>query len=202
MPWKSKKAPYGAFVFLAERAGLSERRDERFALLNPAAPVLNSNRVLILNHTRREKQWAPNGALCFSWRRGRDCRFATGHAASPLRPSNGGFSSTPPATKRKKDPFGSFLSLAERVGWSLRDRKGGFAAACVEQWVLIHHPLPPHKKKTHSGLFLVWRRGWDSNPRYGKTVHLISNQALSTTQTPLQSVYQIMNWGARRFFSG
>ena len=34
-------------------------------------------------------------------------------------------------------------------------------------------------------LLVYWRRGWDSNPRYGRTVHLISNQALSTTQTPL-----------------
>ena len=31
----------------------------------------------------------------------------------------------------------------------------------------------------------VWRRGWDSNPRYGRTVHLISNQAHSTTLAPL-----------------
>ena len=33
--------------------------------------------------------------------------------------------------------------------------------------------------------FLKWRRGWDSNPRYGVTVHLISNQARSTTPAPL-----------------
>ena len=38
---------------------------------------------------------------------------------------------------------------------------------------------------------IFWRRGWDSNPRYGKTAHLISNQALSTTQTPLQ--YSILS---------
>src|SRR5215467_5328031 len=34
--------------------------------------------------------------------------------------------------------------------------------------------------------FYVWRRGWDSNPRYGKTVHRISNPAHSTTLPPLR----------------
>ena len=33
----------------------------------------------------------------------------------------------------------------------------------------------------------MWRRGWDSNPRYGVTVHLISNQAHSTTLAPLHN---------------
>ncbi len=33
-----------------------------------------------------------------------------------------------------------------------------------------------------------WRRGWDSNPRYGYTVLLISNQARSTTPAPLLSL--------------
>src|ERR1700744_5109215 len=31
-----------------------------------------------------------------------------------------------------------------------------------------------------------WRRGWDSNPRYGKTVNRISNPAHSTTLPPLR----------------
>src|SRR5258706_16438173 len=33
----------------------------------------------------------------------------------------------------------------------------------------------------------VWRRGWDSNPRYGETVNRISNPAHSTTLPPLQN---------------
>jgi hypothetical protein len=37
-------------------------------------------------------------------------------------------------------------------------------------------------------IIMNWRRGWDSNPRYGRTVHLISNQAHSTTLAPLHSV--------------
>jgi hypothetical protein len=32
----------------------------------------------------------------------------------------------------------------------------------------------------------TWRRGWDSNPRYGKTVNRISNPAHSTTLPPLR----------------
>jgi hypothetical protein len=31
----------------------------------------------------------------------------------------------------------------------------------------------------------VWRRGWDSNPRYGRTVNQISSLAHSTTLPPL-----------------
>ena len=34
-------------------------------------------------------------------------------------------------------------------------------------------------------LFLFWRRGGDSNSRYGKTAHRFSRAAPSTTQTPL-----------------
>lgn len=33
--------------------------------------------------------------------------------------------------------------------------------------------------------FVFWRRGWDSNPRYGETVRLISSQVHSTTLPPL-----------------
>ena len=43
-----------------------------------------------------------------------------------------------------------------------------------------------NKKAPRGGLFIFWRRGWDSNPRYGRTVHLISNQAHSTTLAPLR----------------
>ena len=32
---------------------------------------------------------------------------------------------------------------------------------------------------------IIWRRGWDSNPRY-VAVHLISSQTPSTTRTPLR----------------
>jgi membrane-bound lytic murein transglycosylase F len=36
------------------------------------------------------------------------------------------------------------------------------------------------------GALFIWRRGWDSNPRYGKTVRLISSQVHSTTLPPLR----------------
>ena len=35
----------------------------------------------------------------------------------------------------------------------------------------------------------AWRRGWDSNPRYGITVHRISSPAHSTTLPPLQAFF-------------
>ncbi len=35
---------------------------------------------------------------------------------------------------------------------------------------------------------LIWRRGRDSNPRYGVTVHLLSKQAPSTARPPLRKL--------------
>ena len=47
-------------------------------------------------------------------------------------------------------------------------------------------PSAGNQKWGHKGpIFNFWRRGWDSNPRYGRTVHLISSQAHSTTLAPL-----------------
>ena len=37
----------------------------------------------------------------------------------------------------------------------------------------------------------IWRRGWDSNPRYGDPVHLISSQARSTTPAPLPKLFKL-----------
>ncbi len=49
---------------------------------------------------------------------------------------------------------------------------------------------PPRPSKTKKaalgGPLCFWRRGWDSNPRYGSPVHLISSQARSTTPAPLR----------------
>ena len=74
--------------------------------------------------------------------------------------------------------------LAERVGLSLRDRACGFAAAPVEQG---SHPRPTRQKnkKAHEGPFhfLAERVGFE--PTVRETVHLISNQAHSTTLAPL-----------------
>jgi hypothetical protein len=50
--------------------------------------------------------------------------------------------------------------------------------ACSSPWKI--------KKPACAGFFIeYWRRGWDSNPRYGKTVRLISSQVHSTTLPPL-----------------
>ena len=47
-------------------------------------------------------------------------------------------------------------------------------------------PLHQIKKPPTRGGFLIWRRGRDSNPRYGVTVRLISSQVHSTTLPPLR----------------
>jgi hypothetical protein len=45
-------------------------RDGRFAAPKAAAPLLGSNRALILNHTRRENKKAPRGGFFIFWRGG------------------------------------------------------------------------------------------------------------------------------------
>jgi membrane-bound lytic murein transglycosylase F len=44
----------------------------------------------------------------------------------------------------------------------------------------------PQSYKPCGSWLTYWRRGWDSNPRYGKTVRLISSQVHSTTLPPLR----------------
>src|SRR6185312_2609084 len=59
---------------------------------------------------------------------------------------------------------------------------------------------PPRSTETrnaHKGRLHFWRRGWDSNPRYGITVNRISNPAHSTTLPPLQK-YGARNPGSAR----
>ena len=75
------------------------------------------------------------------------------------------------------------------VLWARRasriDRRHAPGMSLVEPgWVLTRRTPP--KQRAHEGPF-SWRRGWDSNPRYGKTVHRISNPAHSTTLPPLLS---------------
>ena len=48
------------------------------------------------------------------------------------------------------------------------------------------NPLQKCKRPQEGADCISWRRGWDSNPRYGKTVHRISNPAHSTTLPPLR----------------
>ena len=57
-----------------------------------------------------------------------------------------------PLPPNKKAPRGA-LCLAERVGWALRARTGGFAAACVERWVLINTLCHPTKSPLRGSLF-------------------------------------------------
>jgi hypothetical protein len=44
--------------------------------------------------------------------------------------------------------------------------------------------------------FRKWRRGWDSNPRYRRPVHRISNPAHSTTLPPLRDVLRAERCGS------
>ena len=68
--------------------------------------------------------------------------------------------------------------VASRPGMQLRccARRTGFE---------LPYPLGKNSKGPDKGPLTFWRRGWDSNPRYGETAHLISSQAHSTTLAPL-----------------
>ena len=92
-------------------------------------------------------------------------------------------------------PGGTFAAAEERpVG------VGQEIAASTLQRVAKGVGQTDKKKPRLAGLFrglaafLVlggtdpWRRGWDSNPRYGDTVRLISSQVHSTTLPPLRSL--------------
>ena len=85
---------------------------------------------------------------------------------------------------KKASSRGLLLLLAERVGWALRAAEGDCVAARLEQGS-NPHPTRQKCKRPQKGPLTFWRRGWDSNPRYGRTAHLISNQAHSTTLAPL-----------------
>lgn len=56
-------------------------------------------------------------------------------------------------------------------------------------------PKAKPRSLTTCGVSVFWRRGWDSNPRYGKTVRLISSQVHSTTLPPLRLPFRVfVNW--------
>ena len=86
----------------------------------------------------------------------------------------------------KKPPQGGFFCYWRR-GWDGRFAPPKATASLLgSNRVLIrNHTRPENKKAPQGGLLIFWRRGWDSNPRYGRTAHLISNQAHSTTLAPL-----------------
>jgi hypothetical protein len=54
-----------------------------------------------------------------------------------------------------------------------------------------------HKKSPIQSGFLIWRRGRDSNPRYGVTVHTLSRRAPSTARTPLLIVRRKRRFSSR-----
>ena len=57
---------------------------------------------------------------------------------------------------------------------------------CVEPVGSSTNPSPGNANGPRWGRLHFWRRGWDSNPRYGETVNRISNPAHSTTLPPLR----------------
>ena len=65
-----------------------------------------------------------------------------------------------------------------------RSGNKGFASARDRTVSDVGPPNPTRSDKTLSA---SWRRGWDSNPRYGITAHTISSRAPSATRSPLRS---------------
>ena len=66
------------------------------------------------------------------------------------------------------------------------------ASQFVEPRVLIKPPFQTDIKKPRvAGLFYVWRRERDSNPRCAINVYSLSRGALSTSQPSLRKVYKL-----------
>ncbi len=87
----------------------------------------------------------------------------------------------------------SFSFVGERVGWPRCARVDRPSCRSIEpRWPRPHSHTVTNKKPRWRGAFSLWRRGWDSNPRYARGVHLISSQARSTTPAPL------LMWSLRR----
>lgn len=83
-----------------------------------------------------------------------------------VRPTLG----TPPGQVPTMSPDRNRCKPCTRVG-----RNVGRQAHKAKKPPVINHRLQG-----------IWRRGWDSNPRYGVTVRLISSQVHSTTLPPLR----------------
>src|SRR5574337_1043704 len=76
--------------------------------------------------------------------------------------------------------------LALRCAQGRLRRPNSFQTNLSNPSGLVHTTASPETQNAHKGRSRFWRRGWDSNPRYGITVNRISNPAHSTTLPPLQ----------------
>ena len=105
------------------------------------------------------------------------CRFVSNWALFPI----------PLLVTKKRALWAPFLLLAERGGWiriALGDSHPCGAhyvrpkrSRVLSNWALFPIPLLVTKKGPCGPLFYYWRRGGDSNPRYGITVHSLSRRA-------------------------
>ena len=78
------------------------------------------------------------------------------------------------------------MGLALRCAQGRLRRPNSFQTNLSHPSGFVHAAPPPETQNAHRGRLHFWRRGWDSNPRYGNTVNRISNPAHSTTLPPLQ----------------
>ncbi len=120
--------------------------------------------------------------------------------------------SFPCLARRRPVEFSSVILAVGLTADSDADHEIGNAASCAAPHQLaaallrwsnrIRRPTPHSARDQKRGrkdpIFNFWRRGWDSNPRYGKTVHLISNQDHSTTLAPLRGLRIVRNSGGKR----
>jgi hypothetical protein len=143
---------------------------------------------LYQDHTRRQKQKGPQGPhfQFLAERVGLSLRDqACGCAAAPVEQ---GPKSSTTLGKKTKWPRKGAISFSGGEGGIVASRPGMRLrrCACRTGSEVLNHTRQENKMAPQGGHFIFWRRGWDSNPRYGRTVHLISSQAHSTTLAPLR----------------
>jgi hypothetical protein len=83
------------------------------------------------------------------------------------------------------------VGVVERRNSTALSQRHAVNRNCCDWNRAFHSRIESHIAKSPAEFLLrgfseSWRRGWDSNPRYGETVRLISSQVHSTTLPPLR----------------
>ena len=161
-----KKRATSARYFLAERVGLIRAihgPDFRCTKAPEGVPIRSKLGILPRKEPGLRHPWLRRSlAQCTH------CVFQL----TPANWSNPVRSNLHPLAK-KRAPNGTRIFLAERVGLghSLREFPANLQLRCCVGRTGVRTPIPHSAGKTKSPLWgafwFFWRRGWDSNPRYG-----------------------------------
>ncbi len=132
------------------------------------------------------------------WRRGWHERFAFSLAALPLPELNRAQNRNRTRQKSKRPPVGAFRFYGGEGGMD-SNRLRAILTPCGAHFVrprrcrvllnraqTLNRTRPKSKKPPEGGFSLLWRRGWDLNPRRATNPCWFSRPVHSTTLPPLR----------------